>query len=215
VNASQIAASVAMYCDESGGLVPAFFPPIFARYPGSEPFRVSIRGVEATGFWFDHPLKYHYALRPLLPSQTLSAPGPRTTNLVTLDTDTTEQIADYHLARCFYASPEYWSERSQRGDSQWRAQRLYDVTFPSLKGFIHQSVRRDPGAPPRGQTITTWPDRSEAVAWSDLSATITFQRDLLPGVADLFDHYNSPAAAAGGTPAPIAQTRDGIRGRDR
>ncbi|CAG1011001.1 hypothetical protein PHYC_03978 [Phycisphaerales bacterium] len=214
-NLRSISSRLWMYADESNGLPPVFLPAKESYYPPDEITPTTINGTTIAGRWFDHSFAYHLAFAPAIPRSALLAPGSNVTAMTPAEESRGGLATDYWLASVFYADPPYWHTLTQVGPSQWHAQRLGDMLFPSNKGVVFQyAVYGAPRMRPR-QFVLGQRGVRGGVAWGDHSVTIVTQGDLLPGVPNFFDHYQQPPPGLLDVGLPIHETAHGIRGRDR
>lgn len=208
------------YADESRDLPPVFLPSRESYHPGDDIEPTEINGRMFTGRCFDHSFAYHLAFSPPIPPSALVAPGSAVMPATSPGGEGGPisdywPVPDFWVASVFYANPSYWNPLTQTGPSQWHAQRLSDVVFPSNKGVVFQyAVYGAPGMRPR-QFVLGQRGVRGGVAWGDHSASIVTQGTLLPGVPNFFDHYQQPPPSLLDVGLPIHETANGIRGRDR
>lgn len=109
---------------------------------------------------------------------------------------------DYWYSSSFLTSPAFWRETTREGASQFKAQRLSDTSYPSLKGLL---VGYD-GLYQRAAPSAAF------VGFVDTSAQRIYLRNMTPPYtrgAGAF--WNSHALQSGW---PVMHTVDGIRGVD-
>lgn len=200
-----------IYASGNRDLPPMFLSSAEGYWPPDSPPSATVRGIQVSGYWFDHASLYHLAFDEPVPPKLLRVPGVRWTEVVTEGPEgLVAPFSNYHLTLSLYAEWDYWTVASQRGPSQWGPQRLGSIAFPSSKGLIFQAATASPdgGVP----MATNAPGVRSAVLWADSSAAIVDQFSLLGGVPNRFAHYGGN----GGTPGrAIATTELGVRGRDK
>jgi type II secretory pathway pseudopilin PulG len=210
-----IAAGLWTYAADYRDSVPVFLPPIEAYAHRDPVFMGEVFGRVYGGYWFDHSLYYHIAFSPPLPMDTLLAPNSDWTRPEVTQGIRSTRVTTFWLSSTLYTDPEYWQRFGQRGPSQWRGQRLTNTRYPSLKGVLLQTHNySDPGLR-HNQTVPTWPNVRGAVAWADASVTMPYQRDLIPGIPNYFDHWQRSPPSFLSDGWPVHQTEWGIWGRDR
>ena len=214
-NIRQIAVAVAGYTTDHSDVIPTVFAPLPAFSGVGDPAQtVEVDGIRVGGWWFDNAWMYHLALRPFLPPEVLRAPeAPRARGRMSTSGARAVILPDYYLSDTFFALPSYWSRPTQFGPTQWGAQRMSRVQFPSAKGLLMQRHFYPEGIGGSGRSAPQTEPRP--IAWADLSASAEAPANLRPGVPHFF-HTGLvaplPITAVG---APVIETEDGILGRDR
>lgn len=174
------------------------------------------RGVRVEVVWWDHELLWHYLLNPPPSPQVAMAPWSQDPRKIVIDGSPTAVVPDYYLALSLYADPAYWDRFTQAGPSQWRAQRLTDIRFPSDKGLMwQQRAHAVPGSNAEGwQHTVLLRGEPTSVLWSDASGNNLDFLSLHAGEPNFFHH--SPRSVTYFSDGwPVAATRHGIHGRDR
>jgi hypothetical protein len=207
----QLAILTQQYANDSKELPPVIFRPELARYRTGPWQTHEIRGERIGGAWFNNGDYYHLLLGE--DAQSVAFAPDRPAHLRT--GAGFRQNADFRIADCYYATPEYWDRWTQRGPEQFGAQSLSLVRFPSQKGFVHQIILYHLAGWPDGLGACCDTKDPSAVAWGDLSATSVVQRDLNPGEPNFYHHGNATAPSYLGSGLPVSWTRHGVLGRDR
>jgi hypothetical protein len=113
--------------------------------------------------------------------------------------------AEYQIPCVFQAAPEYWSDSTHVGPSQWRAIGAHEVLFPDRRSLVWASRPWDFTAVGAGDLAR--------LAFVDGSAAV------VPSLYGGLDAYPSDGPYEGavhsGLTAPAMHTRLGVRGRDR
>lgn len=206
-NIRQVGMLVSVYMDEHRA-APAAFPPV--RVPeGSEFHEKLTQYGRIRGSWFTSGKLFQYLLDERLPNSVLATPGQP-------DIDSESYIlGNYSISDTFYARPEYWNRRTQRGATQWAALRLDHVRYPSAKGFMLQDFTYTMPNFPSGMMTCCAEDVPSALLWSDLSASQEIQGLMSLGVPNFYDERNTVPISYWADGAPIRSTADGVNGRDR
>lgn len=212
-NARSIAVAVGQYGAENRDMPPVLFDPIESYTYKDPPQEVEVYGRLVKGRWFYNGWEFHKLLNPVLPAKALLAPGSVPHDIVDIGGIGTVNVADYSMPKCLYASPEYWNRWTQRGPSQWGAQRFSSITFPSDKGLVRQHLVYGLAKFPYEQQASGFRGVRSAVAWADLSAATLVQAELNPGEPDFYYHNGTKTFLSSGL--PIEETLHGVRGRDR
>lgn len=213
----QLSALVIAYSNDAKDLPPQIFPPVFVnKQLNIPPLQVRYRGVELTGSWFTNCVMFHLAFDVLpSPAAVRAAGAPAKMFKAHTDVGTTAMFSEFQLSNVFYGDPEFWTRDRQRGPTQWRAQPLSSVAFPSAKGFLWQTkVYTIPGHP-EGLYGCCPANIPTAVAWADMSATPQVIADLMWGVPNAWTYGSVGAIAPDAKGPPIDGTEFGILGRDR
>jgi prepilin-type N-terminal cleavage/methylation domain-containing protein len=206
-NIRQVGLVVSVYMDEHRG-APAAFP---ARPAPAEPGHHELRTPygRITGYWFTNSKLFQYVLDERLPDAVISAPGrPK-------DDSGVYRLGSFSISDTFYARPDYWDRRTQRGPAQWVAMRLDQVRFPSSKGFMLQDMTYALPSFPDGMMTCCARDVSSAILWSDLSASEEIQGLMPPGAPNFYHEGNSGTTSYWDDGAPVRSTVNGVHGRDR
>ncbi|MBX3402894.1 MAG: hypothetical protein KF699_05710 [Phycisphaeraceae bacterium] len=203
-NIRQVGLAVFAYGQDHADRPPALFPPVLVISPPPW-LTVEVDGRSVRGAWFTNDDEFHRLLSPRLPPAVLRDPSVRSPP---------DGQADYSIADSFYASPDYWDRATQRGPAQWQLQAFASVSFPSLKGLMHQTrVYSVPGHAEYPACCAAGVRSS--VLWADLSASTEDQGALIPGVPNFFHHGHASPVALWEGGRPIDDTLHGVRGRDR
>lgn len=214
-NVRQIGVALSSYASENKDLPPVIYKPVEVYNPPGPVERVTVNGIQRSGLWFYTTLDYPVSFSPLLPAAVLLAPGSTRFNEVDPQAPEAVRATDYLLTACLYAEPSYWDRYTQRGASQWGAQRLSRTAFPSSKGLVRQhTVYGLPNRPYRMQTADIAGVLS-SVLWADLSAGNLDQSKLHPGVPNFFYHSDGGGGSLADDGTAIDHTQDGMLGRDR
>ncbi|MBL8875383.1 MAG: type II secretion system protein [Phycisphaerae bacterium] len=208
---------IQVYAGNFKDLPPVVFPPVFVNPSmNAPPVTVEVRGAKVAGAWFDNPIKYHLLLDPLpLRDEVLAAGATKKVPAVKTRDGLTPSLPHFFISDVFYADPEYWTRDKQVGPSQWRAQPLSSVQFPSSKGLMWQSKVFTAKGFPDGVAGCCTNGVKTAILWADLSATLEVMGKLRWGVPNGWHH-----GVAGATPPtvdapPIYSTELGVLGIDR
>lgn len=212
-NLRQLAVGLHMYADSNRDLPPTFSEPF---WPEPRPWRFDF-GTVGDGIWFDHAFLYSLALTPLLgDTGVAAAPGNPTPYPAVTHRGVVMCRSDFMLTYTLYAEPAFFNWDTQRGLSQFGAQRLSRIAFPSDKGLLwppilycYPQYGRVPGC--------CQADLKTPIAFADTSVSSHVMKSLRPGIVNLFAHdhviFNiDPRTVQGGF---VASTIDGVLGRDR
>lgn len=211
-NVRQIGLTTSQYAVENKELPPTLFRPVEGYWPPDSE-TVTVHGRTVRGLWFSSAARFHFAFSPALPAGVLLAPGSVPHTLIDVHGVATVNVIDYRLADCLYADPAYWDRWTQRGQSQFNAQRLSDIRFPSDKGLARQvTVYGLPGFPYE-QQAALFAAVPSSVLWADLSATTIVQASLPVGEPNFY--YQTPPRSFLDDGLAIDDTFMGIHGRDR
>ena len=206
-NIRQLGMLVSIYMDDHRA-APAAFPPI--RVPdGAEFHEKATPYGRIYGSWFTSGKLYQYLFDERLPNSVVAAPGKPG-----IDSES-YILGSYSISDTFYARPNYWNRRTQRGPEQWAAMRLDHVRYPSSKGFMLQDFTYTMPNFPSGMMTCCAQDVPSAILWSDLSASQEIQGLMPPGVPNFFDERNTATISYWADGAPLRSTADGVYGRDR
>lgn len=214
-NARECGRAVTLHAADRNDLPPSFFPPVFRRYQVDPIFEVMVRERRARGFWFSESHLWHYAMDPYLPGDVLRSPLVHRRSPVTVESVRTDQVADYHLSRSFYAPPSYFNPVTRIGPSQWSVQGFWKVRHPSSKGllndwFWYSASRIEGSIDPIVRSR-----QSSAVLWADHSASAEDLHALKRGIRDPWDPYNWWQPRNNPSGPAILNTLDGVYGVDR
>lgn len=201
----ELGLALVAYSETNRGLVPAVFAPKYRGAVGPWEEVSTPNGQRIQGAWFANGVFFYLPLDFENP-EVLSAP----------DAPLERRIVDYKVADAYYAAPEYWNRRTQRGPQQWRAQRIADTQFPSQKGFMRQfTVYTVNGREASGFPACCTGNLRAAVLWADLSATDENQSLLRNGEPNFWHHGLSGALPLWANGVPVENTLNGIQGIDR
>lgn len=213
-NIRQMAMGVSFYAANNRDL-----PPVMgeARWPTSARWQFDF-GEVGEGNWFEHSWLYAYAITAELGDVAVAnAPGKGAKmNRVYMHRGERVSLSDYHLTHTLYARPAFFRWETRAGLAQFGAQPLSSMLFPSDKGIMHQPTLYH--YPEYGTVVACClVDLASPVAFGDLSVSEHVLRRLPPGI---FNNYapngvppeTDPRTITG---APVADTVDGVRGRDR
>jgi|GEM_PF-1315999 len=212
-NVRQLAVIASQYASDFKGFVPVLFPLNAATQSGGA-VRVNFRDSIISGRWFDNAFALDYLLTGSEASilRDPAAPAPAAEAA-------TAPESDFKLAACLYADATYWRPGGEQQVSQWQAQRLDLVRFPSQKGIV-SATRVWTAA--QGQTASMGytmacciDDVPSAAAWGDHSASMQVKGKLRPGVANSLNPLLTGPLNYDIQGVPIDETADGIFGRDR
>lgn len=212
-NARGIAAAVGQYGAENRDMPPVLFDPIESYEHKDPPQEVEVYGRQVRGRWFYNGWEFHKLLNPVLPADALLAPGSVPHDIVDVGGIGTVNVADYSIPYCLYASSDYWNRWTQRGPSQWGAQRFSSISFPADKGLVRQHTVYGLANFPYEQSASGFRGVRSAVAWADHSAATVVQVDLNPGEPNFYYHNGTRTFLDSGL--PIEETLAGVRGRDK
>ncbi|QOJ00248.1 MAG: type II secretion system protein [Phycisphaeraceae bacterium] len=208
----EMARGVQLYADDHKE-----FPPTFGA-PGSDerlPMRFDFGVAHAD--WTSHDTIYAFGVIPYLGTWRVAVPpGAPEPERFWVHGGVRVTTSDYHLTNTLYARPEMFDLDTMTGPEQFGAQRLSGVLFPSDKGLIFQNYiyhRPEFGTVLACCTV----DVPTPIAFADHSASEHVMRRMPPGIFNPFMGYraifNIDIRTLSGT--PVAQTRHGVRGRDR
>ncbi len=210
-NIRQLGALVTQYAGDNKDLPPVLFRPIVTIEHRDKPQAVQRGPWTVRGHWFNNATLFYYALSPIPPTPALRDPaGPPGVPVA----PGAGPIAHFMLAECLYTSPEYWDRWTQAGASQFGAQTLPSIMFPSDKGFMKQTLAHNVPGHEDGVPACCIDSVRSAVLWGDHSTSITDQSRLAPGEPNFYYHSGG-AQSFWFKGTPIDWTLHGVRGRDR
>lgn len=201
------------------------FPPICFPSPSSYPeslMTVTLQGEVVSGSWFTNPEVYYRLLSPLLPVQVTRGlvVGSGGQNLSDSD-GTAPPWTPYRLTHTLYAQSSYWTVAGQRPLLGWVGQRIDSISAPSQKGLVYHPTyvlpsSSDDSSIPNDLAPIPRLNRTEFVAWGDLSASAHRQGELRQGIKNRFVHGLNPALFSPASPGqPVLETTSGLAGIDR
>ncbi|MCC6286200.1 MAG: type II secretion system protein [Phycisphaerales bacterium] len=213
-NIRQCGQAVTSYCDDNRGLFPTLFEPRLV-FRDLELMRVKTPRGTLRGGWFSNAGTWQFALPNPLPAEVVSDMLRPRESLVAPTDHREETQSDFALSFAFYARPDYWHWRTQRGPEQWRTMRLDSIRHPSNKGMMLQMRVYDVPGWPDGFMACCATDYPTGILWSDLAAERVSPPSLRPGAPNPWHH-----GVAGGLPpwakgSPVLETEYGVEGRDR
>lgn len=213
----QTSVMVVSYAGDNKDVVPTVFPPVYVNPAQGDPFiEVSIGETRVRGAWFLNGASYQLIIRPVLTYASVRAiEAPRAVGVVPVDGIATAKMADFAIVDTFYATPDYWTRDKQLGPSQWQAQKISDVAFPSQKALMWQPILFGRVGFERGFPSCCADNVQSPVVWADMSATDEIIGRLKWGVPNAW-HYGLPEApSANANWAPLLGTESGILGQDK
>ncbi|XVJ59418.1 MAG: prepilin-type N-terminal cleavage/methylation domain-containing protein [Tepidisphaera sp.] len=154
-------------------------------------------------YYFSQSSRWHLVLGPVYY-------GGCSTSVFTTPETATEGFSvgdhsEYQIPCVFQAAPEYWSDSTHVGPSQWRAVGAHEVLFPDRRSLVWAARPWDFTEVGAGDVAR--------LAFVDGSAAAV---PSLHGGIDAYP-YDGPyeGAVHSGLTAPAMHTRLGVRGRDR
>ncbi len=207
----QMTVGLQMYADANADL-----PPLYGKPDRPEtPWQFDWGPLES-GKWFDHSYLYSIAITGFLGDSTVAvAVGNPIPRPVLVHQGVPTRMSDFFLTNTLFADPSFFNWETRGGREQMRAQRLSSILFPSDKGLLRQAWVY--GVPERGNVLACCDlDIESAVSFADLSASMHVQKRMRPGIHNPYTSMILPDMDPRDVPgAPVADTIDGVRGRDR
>lgn len=210
-NIRQLVMGLGLYANENKDL-----PPVYRDPKKTGPWIFEFGSIDMHS-WFDHAELYSFALTAFLEdSSVATAPGNPARPLKRYPhAGSLGSFSDYALTNTLYADAGFFRWETRDGPAQFRAQRLSDIAHPSAKGLIYATwMHHFPQYGPVPACCVV--DLPSPIAFADMSASEHVMRRMPVGV---FNPYTTTVVA---TVDPktlngiaVADTTDGIRGRDR
>lgn len=210
-NIRQLGLGVAGYAGDNKDL-----PPVLGGGRPSDGWSFQFQ-TYSTDNWFAHKWLFSLAItRYLEDVRVAAAPGnPNPRKILTVDGERAS-LSDYSLSPTLYATPSFFSWDTQKGPSQFGAQRLDQIAHPSDKGVLNANWIYH--IPKYGPTPTCCVfDVASPVCFGDLSVSEHVIRRMRPGMMNIYD---KDVVLGGGDPVkmqgpPVTGTLDGVSGRDK
>ncbi len=212
-NMRQVGIALQSYAAECADL-----PPVFGRaaVPPISPWRFDF-GEFGRGLWFEHQQIYSLALSDYVDDLRImvAAKNPAPPPILS-HTGRRVALADFLLTKSVYADAAFFRWETQTGIRQMVPQQISSVLFPSSKGLLWQPLMFHLAQ--HGPVVSCCTvDVPSPVSFADLSGEEVVMRRMPPGIVNLYDRtYIEPSIdprEVRGT--PVADTIDGVRGRDR
>lgn len=214
-NVRQMGLGLALYAASYNDLPPSFGEPV---WPPRQPWKFDF-GEIGTGNWFEHAYLYALAVTGEL-EDTRVASAPRRPNGPYQPREHQGRqvsFSDYYLTESLYAEPAFFNWNSQVGPSQFARQRFASIAYPDAKGLIYQTWifhLHSLGGPVPACCILDVPS---PIYFADGSVSEHVIMRMRPGFVNL---YGTGVFSGGFDPTtedgiPVAQTIDGILGRDK
>jgi type II secretory pathway pseudopilin PulG len=212
-NMRQVGLALNGYAGDWRDRPPAFGP---ASVPPLAPWAFDF-GEYGRGAWFEHQHMYSLALSDYLGDlRVLVAAGNPRPPARLEHAGRSVRFADFLLTNCLYADPAFFNWGTQTGPGQMVVQEMSSALFPSAKGLLWLPVQHHHGR--YGPVVSCCTvDVPAPIVFADLSGEEVVMRRLNPGIVNLYDRvYVDPTADPRTMPGtPVANTLDGLRGRDR
>lgn len=212
-NLRQMFVGLQMYADTNKDLPPTY----------SEPFWPERRrwvfdfGTVGEGYWFDHRWLYAYAITGHMGNtQVAIAPGNTNPRPPVTHRGVTMSRSDFDLTSTLYADPAFFNWKTQVGLSQFGAQRLSRIAFPSAKGILWPPILYHyTGYGPVVGCCEA--DLKTPIVFGDSSVASHVAKGLNGGIVNLYGVYH---ILSGLDPREMRiggcdSTIDGVLGRDR
>jgi len=209
----QVSLLLVQHVQSHGERLPELWEPVYTPTL-AQAQHLALGGVEHRGQWWSNSYTYYYAFDSPPPEEVLRAPGHRGPKAVESEGELWPSFTEYSISEAFYADPSYWNPETQVGETQFRAQRMDAVRFPSNKVLLYQVGRYVPEV---AWLVSAWEVEGveNPVIWSDLSYTPIAVEDLKPTVVNAWYWEMNPPPTKWEPGSPGDDTKDGVLGRDR